>query len=644
MPHDLPLSELAERIQLFPPTQELLPKSIEFIADGSQDLDVTLENVANYIVSKWSLVNLAVISGSRGRWDLLGSAKPASFEEGLLSEALDENRVVQSQGISAVPLSRTSQRGELLVVVANSSLEALQVESLAGLVGFVLRIGRELRQKDRRLRRQQAILGIAAQWNQTQELVPLLEHMAEASTSLINAERASIFLWDKPNRTLIGRPALGVDTNELQIPDTTGIVGQVVQTGEVRRVDLDTREQQAIDRKVDQELGFETKTLLCAPLLHHGKILGAFEVINKIGGNFDSEDEADLIELAGQAAVALSNTQHIEKLLRKQQTLVNQAAAEVQMIGECAAMLKLTSTIERVADTELSVLILGENGTGKEVAGQMLHYLSNRRQDPLVTVNCAAITESLLESELFGHEKGAFTDAHETRAGKFELAAGGTLFLDEIGDMSLAGQAKLLRVLEEKVVVRVGGSTPIPADVRIVAATNQNLTERVREKKFREDLFFRLTVVTIDMPPLRDRANDILLLAEFFLKNFCQQAKRSPPTFSPAARKLLLNHSWPGNVRELRNMMERVAYLSKNERIDNEDLHFILTAPIQSESQLSLDLNLAEATRDFQLQFIEKQIHASRGNMTEAAKKLGLHRSNLYRKMRQLGMDCTEEE
>jgi transcriptional regulator with GAF, ATPase, and Fis domain len=644
MPHDLPLSELAERIQLFPPTQELLPKSIEFIADGSQDLDVTLENVANYIVSKWSLVNLAVISGSRGRWDLLGSAKPASFEEGLLSEALDENRVVQSQGISAVPLSRTSQRGELLVVVANSSLEALQVESLAGLVGFVLRIGRELRQKDRRLRRQQAILGIAAQWNQTQELVPLLEHMAEASTSLINAERASIFLWDKPNRTLIGRPALGVDTNELQIPDTTGIVGQVVQTGEVRRVDLDTREQQAIDRKVDQELGFETKTLLCAPLLHHGKILGAFEVINKIGGNFDSEDEADLIELAGQAAVALSNTQHIEKLLRKQQTLVNQAAAEVQMIGECAAMLKLTSTIERVADTELSVLILGENGTGKEVAGQMLHYLSNRRQDPLVTVNCAAITESLLESELFGHEKGAFTDAHETRAGKFELAAGGTLFLDEIGDMSLAGQAKLLRVLEEKVVVRVGGSTPIPADVRIVAATNQNLTERVREKKFREDLFFRLTVVTIDMPPLRDRANDILLLAEFFLKNFCQQAKRSPPTFSPAARKLLLNHSWPGNVRELRNMMERVAYLSKNERIDSEDLHFILTAPIQSESRLSLDLNLTEATRDFQLQFIEKQIHASRGNMTEAAKKLGLHRSNLYRKMRQLGMDCTEEE
>ena len=251
-----------------------------------------------------------------------------------------------------------------------------------------------------------------------------------------------------------------------------------------------------------------------------------------------------------------------------------------------------------MADTDLAVLILGENGTGKEVVAQMTHYHSSRRQEPFVAVNCAAITETLLESELFGHEKGAFTDAREMRQGKFELASGGTLFLDEIGDMSLGGQAKLLRVLEEKVVVRVGGSATIPTDARVLAATNQNLAELVRAKRFREDLFFRLNVVTLDLPPLRSRGDDVELLAEHFLKIFSAKARRKAAKFTAAARKRLITHLWPGNVRELRNLMERLAYLSPEDqdKIDAPDLAFIMSPSAGAASILALDEPLTEAT------------------------------------------------
>ncbi len=302
-------------------------------------------------------------------------------------------------------------------------------------------------------------------------------------------------------------------------------------------------------------------------------------------------------------------------------------------------MQKLRETIAKVADTDLALLILGENGSGKEVVSQMVHYLSRRRNEPFVAVNCAALTETLLESELFGHEKGAFTDARETRAGKFEAASGGTLFLDEIGDMSLGGQAKLLRVLEEKVVVRVGGSQSIPTDARVIAATNQNLEQLVQEKKFRQDLFFRLHVVPIRLPSLREREDDVLLLAEHFLHDFCAKARRSVPQFTEAAKQALRRHSWPGNVRELRNVMERLAYLQQGDSVDVSDLNLLAAGGKPDQPLLGDDtLTLNDATQDFQAQYIQRHIDRCGGNMTEAAESLGLHRSNLYRKMRQLGM------
>jgi Nif-specific regulatory protein len=250
----------------------------------------------------------------------------------------------------------------------------------------------------------------------------------------------------------------------------------------------------------------------------------------------------------------------------------------------------------------------------------------------------------LLESELFGHEKGAFTDAREARAGKFELASGGTLLLDEIGDMSLAGQSKLLRVLEDKTIVRVGGSQPIHTDVRVLAATNQKLVELVRAKRFREDLYFRLNVVTLELPPLRARGDDIMLLAEHFLREFSKRAGRKAPKFSAAARKRLESHMWPGNVRELRNLMERLAYLTAGDRIEAEDLAFILSPTAGASVSFGSDLNLNDATQEFQRNHVQQAIDAAHGNVSQAAKNLGVHRSNLYRKMRQLGMETAEEE
>jgi Nif-specific regulatory protein len=298
----------------------------------------------------------------------------------------------------------------------------------------------------------------------------------------------------------------------------------------------------------------------------------------------------------------------------------------------------LRDTVTRVARTDLPVLILGESGSGKEVVARAIHYGSPRHARPFLPVNCAAIAESLLESELFGHEKGAFTGADSTRPGKFELAGGGTLFLDEIGDMSAGGQAKLLRVLEDRTVVRVGGSQPISVDARIVAATNRQLAEAVRAGKFRQDLYYRLTVVTIDLPPLRERRDDVLPLAEFFLEQFRRDAGRRRLKLSAEAKRRLQEHDWPGNVRELRNLMERVAFLCPEDKIEPGDLVFTLKPPPGEAGDPFAEMTLADATRAFEARHIERAVERAGGSMTEAARLLGVQRTNLYRKMRMLGM------
>ena len=583
---------------------------------------------------------VAVVHSTPPDWEVVAAAGVPSkhVPTDLAADALAREQTTRQDQWAATPLA---EKHALLV---RSQLDEESLERFHSALSRAFETVWQKQQRARRIRRLEKILEITHAWGQTSCMEALLQAMAEAATELLGADRASIFLWDRANKSLVARPALGVEDDELRLPDNTGIVGQVIQSLEPRRVGGKIGADE-IARNVDAETGYHTETLLCVPLLAaDGKCLGAFEVLNKINGQFTDEDERGLQELAAHAAVALENTQQLEELLSKHQMLVEEAAGGVQLIGESPAIEAVRSTARRIADTDLAILVLGENGTGKEVVARSIHYLSGRREQPFIAVNCAALSETLLESELFGHEKGAFTDARETRAGKFELASGGTLFLDEIGDMSLSGQAKLLRVLEDKTVVRVGGSTPIHTEVRILAATNQDLAKMVREKKFREDLFFRLNVVSIELPPLRDRGEDVLLLAEFFLGSFCRNMGRPTPSLSAAVKKQLLSHRWPGNVRELRNLMERLAYLSSGDRIEVEDVAFIDTSGTSDSVSFDLDSSLSAATRLFQQEYIRQMIESTKGNMSQAAKRLGLHRSNLYRKMRQLEMSGADDE
>ena len=596
-----------------------------------------------------------LVQGAKGRWTAkfqsgrLAEDLPAQWLADLLGEetSSDSSFTVGSQAggagnlWTAAALRRSAQAGELLVGYGPVSVQATLPAVVAALeLANAARTSTAT--AERKAARLRALLDVTVAWNRHRSTPELLQRIAETSTQLLGAERATIFLIDRTRGMLVGKPALGVAGGELLVPLQAGVVGRTIATGEVHRIDADIASEQAlVDRAVDQSLNYQTRSLICAPMRDaRGQVIGAFELINKRLGNFTATDEAELVELATHASVAIDNAQRVEQLVESNRHVAEEAAGRVQIIGQSPAIERVKVTAARVAHTDLNLLITGENGTGKEVIAQLVHYMSPRRDQILVAVNCAAISETLLESELFGHEKGAFTDAYQTRKGKFELATGGTLFLDEIGDLSLGGQAKLLRVLEDKVVVRVGGSTPIPTNARVIAATNQDLAQLVREKKFREDLFFRLNVVSISMPPLRDRGDDILLLSEHFLKWFATKARRPVPELAPAARKRLLAHDWPGNVRELRNMMERIAYLSHEQRIDASDLPFVApTRSVALAPALPDDLSLAAATDQFQRDYIESHIRRAHGNMTEAAESLGLHRSNLYRKMNQLGMD-----
>jgi Nif-specific regulatory protein len=483
-------------------------------------------------------------------------------------------------------------------------------------------------------------LGVALEraraWDATVAQGRRLEALVEIGRQMA-AERASIFVWDKGRKELVGRPALGLPGGELRIPDDTGVVGKVVHTGEAQIVH-DVRADATWKPATDKLTGFQTRNLLCVPMTDRaGQCLGALEVMNK-AAPYSTDDVTSLKLLADQVAAALDNVRELEALVRSNQELDTQARLASRIVGESTAIRSLRGTVERVARTDLPVLILGESGTGKDVVARAVHYASAREHQPYIPVNCAAIAETLLESELFGHEKGAFTGADTTRAGKFEAAAGGTLFLDEIGDLSAGGQAKLLRVLEEKVVYRVGGTQAIPVDTRVLAATNRNLADHVRAGKFREDLFYRLTVVTLELPALRDRREDIMVLAEHFLAQFSRAAGRKTLRFTAEARKRLEQHEWPGNVRELRNLLERVAYLCPHDKVDVADLAFTLR-PTKDGADAYGSLPLADATDAFQRDHIQRAIDRAGGNMSEAAKLLGLHRPNLYRKMKLLGMD-----
>jgi len=307
------------------------------------------------------------------------------------------------------------------------------------------------------------------------------------------------------------------------------------------------------------------------------------------------------------------------------------------IIGNSQAILELQQLLTRVAPSDSTVLITGESGTGKELAAAAIHYRSNRAKGPYIKVNCGAIPESLIESELFGHEKGAFTGAMSRRAGRFETADGGTLLLDEIGDLPLQLQVKLLRVLQEKELERLGGTKPFKVDVRIICATARNLTDEVRKGAFREDLFYRLQVIPVNIPALRDRREDIVILAEHFLEEFSPMRGMSLQ-LSENAKNCLVNYNFPGNVRELRNIIERASVLSRAPVIDLLDLPGDLTGNLPGSRDEEF-VPLAKAVARAEKACILKALHKTGGNKTEAASLLGISRKNLWEKEKNLGLD-----
>ncbi|HEX7832904.1 MAG TPA: sigma-54 dependent transcriptional regulator [Thermoanaerobaculia bacterium] len=306
------------------------------------------------------------------------------------------------------------------------------------------------------------------------------------------------------------------------------------------------------------------------------------------------------------------------------------------LIGESDTMQRLEQQVRSAASSHSRVLITGENGSGKEIVARTLHRLSPRADQPFIDVNCAAIPEELIESELFGHRKGAFTGAIDDRKGKFELADGGTLFLDEVGDMSLKTQAKVLRVLQEQTFQRVGGQQTIKVDVRVIAATNKNLEAEIASGAFRSDLYYRLNVIPIEVPPLRARGNDIVLLAEHFLRRFAAEAARPNKKLSAGAASKLKAYHWPGNVRELRNLIERLAILLPHETIEPEDMQ--LGTRTEPPSAIATDLPLKEARDEFEKQYILGRLRDYAGNVSRTADALGVERSNLYKKLHLYGI------
>jgi len=382
---------------------------------------------------------------------------------------------------------------------------------------------------------------------------------------------------------------------------------------------------------------------ICIILTGYGTIKNAVEAIKS--GAFDYLTKPVKMD---EIVITLNRALEYRNLKRENINLRNQLKRKYQfknIIGESPSIQEVFETVEKVADTDSTVLILGESGTGKELIARALHYNSYRREGPFVPVNCAAIPSELLESELFGHEKGAFTNAIRTRVGRFELANGGTLFLDEIGDMNPNLQSKLLRVLQERQFERIGGVKPIKVDIRIISATHQDLKKAVLKKKFREDLYYRLNVIPIEIPPLRQRKSDIPLLAFHFIHHFSKSKRKKVTGITDEAMERLMEYDWPGNVRELENMIERLIILAGSEMIDLPDLPERVLPPASKEiggtmdipqEGLSLDTALNELEKQLILQALNKSgwvknkaaqlLHMNRTTLIEKIKRQNLHR------------------
>jgi len=402
-------------------------------------------------------------------------------------------------------------------------------------------------------------------------LAEVFELLVRSAANVLNAQGASVLMLSDAGDELVFRAAVGPGSRGLigtRIGADQGIAGQVLKTGRAARID-DTSLNRNFLPDIDRKTRTRTRGLLAAPLVFGGEAIGVVEVINATEKKQFTDRDLELLKLfANLTASAARSAQTIDRLTRDNHSLRQSAPA---VVGNSQAIRAALRLCRKVAPTRTSVLLTGQTGTGKEVMAQAVHSLSPRQDRPFVAVNCAALTESLLESELFGHEKGAFTGATEQRAGRFELAEGGTLFLDEIGEMGLSSQSRLLRVLQEREFVRVGGTQTIRCDVRVIAATNRDLKAESALGRFREDLYYRLNVLPIELPPLADRLDDVPALVSHFLESLGPELGLESVSIDESALTAMSSYRWPGNIRELRNVTERAALLSDG-RISLNDL------------------------------------------------------------------------
>lgn len=507
------------------------------------------------------------------------------------------------------------------------------------------------------------------------ELDDLVTLVVEKCQDVFEAEGASVLLHDREKDELyfpfvVSRdPEVAAQLATLRFPADQGIAGTVLQTGEPIRID-DGATDERVYRGADEETGITTRSMLCVPLITREGTMGVIQLVNHRGGTpFPPDDEAFLITLAGSVAVAIDNARMYATLRESEERLKTQVGSLrrdlarqdrfSQIVGTSPAMAEVFRLMESAASTPITVLIEGETGTGKELVAQGIHKASPRADHSFVAVNCAALPETLLESELFGHRRGAFTGASHDRVGLFESARGGTIFLDEVGEMPAPMQAKLLRVLQEGEIVPVGDNRPRKIDVRVISATNRDLQREVAEQNFREDLYYRLSTFPIRLPALRERREDIGPIAARMVESVAKRYDKRIEGIAPEALALLERHEWPGNVRELQNEIERACALARSgDPLAPDHMSGKLTgapetrppaaratstsgstAPAAAGASAATHPagslgSLREARAAFEADFIRRTLESESNNITRAAKAMGLSRVALQKKMK----------
>ncbi len=514
---------------------------------------------------------------------------------------------------------------EITQVLDSSTLEMLRV-------GGRTQTPRELEETHRSVLR---LFEFSTEAGACRTLPELMAQLTAAATEALHADRV-VPIAVEPGGVL--RPWFGRKSASnavlAELPISLSIVNYVRSRREAVRSEVRRDERFRASASV---LRNEIAAAICVPLVAAGREIGVIYADRIAPAEpFTETDLRMLAALAMPVVVAIENIRATEALKTERERLVDQMKLEHSILGKHPSVLAVLELVERVAATDSNVLIIGESGTGKELVARAIHLSSPRSGRAFEAVNCAALAPTLLESELFGHVKGAFTGAINDRPGRFELADKGTLFLDEIGEMPLDSQAKLLRVIEQGELRRVGDTRDRTVDVRLLAATNKQLEKMIAEHRFREDLFYRLNIVRIELPPLRARGTDIDLLADHFLRFFCSKCGRKPLTLTARARELLHKYPWPGNVRELKNVMERLAVICKENEIRPEDLppEFFAGGAAAS-ANITPTSSLAEVERKHILDVLA---HTA-GNKKEAAAILGIDRSTLYAKLKQYGIE-----